>query len=385
MPYSCRVFDSFAAVDIADWNLIRAQCEASVFTDPRFINAVEIGMTPGCEFFYLIVYDRDTPVACAGLTRMTIDLADFTEPRIGWIVRHVPFVFSRFRKLKVLFCSLPGSPGDKSLLLTPSADRSQTMAALDATTNEIALKARTDAVIYKEFSPSDLEDISPLLARGYARIEIPPMHCLSGTFASFRDYCAALRARYRMQITRSAKKLVNSGVQQLVLTRAADILALYTPEVHAMYEYMVLKSDVKVEVLPIEYYREMTRRLEGDLDFIVLKRDSRVIAFGWCVRDHRAYHMMYAGLDYELNNELDLYFNLMYAGLDRAFRSGAAVINVGQTATVFKSRMGCFSEPRYIFAKGLGPFMSRFFRHAAGFLVIKKPSNEPSDIFKKTD
>ena len=55
--------------------------------------------------------------------------------------------------------------------------------------------------------------------------------------------------------------------------------------------------------------------------------------------------MTYAGLDYRLNHEFDLYFNLMYTGLDRAFRKGVATINVGQTAAAFKARIGCDSAP----------------------------------------
>ena len=88
-------------------------------------------------------------------------------------------------------------------------------------------------------------------------------------------------------------------------------------------------------------------------------------------------------LDYRLNDQFDLYFNLMYAGFDRALQKGVKRIHVGQTATVFKSRMGCFSEERYIYTKGIGFFMSRIFRYGSSFLVVKKPSNPPSDIFKR--
>ena len=92
--------------------------------------------------------------------------------------------------------------------------------------------------------------------------------------------------------------------------------------------------------------------------------------------------MTYAGLDYRLNHEFDLYFNLMYTGLDRAFRRGVATINVGQTAAAFKARIGCDSAPLYAFAKGLGPMMSRFFYYGASLLVVHKPANPPSNIFK---
>jgi predicted N-acyltransferase len=227
--------------------------------------------------------------------------------------------------------------------------------------------------------------MKPLLAAGYRCIDIPPMHCLEPSFESFAQYCAALRANYRMQITRSTKKLKNSGIEQWVLTDPEEILRVYTPDVHAMYCKMVAKSDLKVEILPIEYYRELTSRLAGQVDFVALVKDSKIIGFGWCLRDKSTYHMMYAGIDYDLNHAFDLYFNLMFAGFDRALRAGLAKINVGQTATVFKARMGCYSEPRYVFIKGVGPLMSRLFYYGANFLVIKKPSNPPSNIFKRED
>ena len=122
--YKCRVFESIAAVDLGAWNGLRAQCKASIFMDPRFIAAVESGMSETCRFWFIVVDGDEGPVACAGLTAMKIDLADFAEPRIAWIVRRIPLVLSRFRNLKVLFCSLPGSPGEKSLLIAP---RAQTM------------------------------------------------------------------------------------------------------------------------------------------------------------------------------------------------------------------------------------------------------------------
>ncbi len=92
--------------------------------------------------------------------------------------------------------------------------------------------------------------------------------------------------------------------------------------------------------------------------------------------------MLYAGLDYRLNDELDLYFNLMYAGLDRALRKGVSRIEVGQSAGVFKARIGCYSEPLYVFAKGLGPLMSRIIHYGAGVMIAQVPPHPPSNIFK---
>jgi hypothetical protein len=94
---------------------------------------------------------------------------------------------------------------------------------------------------------------------------------------------------------------------------------------------------------------------------------------------------LFAGLDYQLNEELDLYFNLMYAGLDRALRKQVSTIHVGQSADAFKARIGCYSEPLYVLAKGLTPLMALLVRFAGNLLVVQKPVIPPSDIFRKDD
>jgi predicted N-acyltransferase len=383
--YTCRVFDSIDDVDLHAWRSVCMESGASIFMDPHFIAAVETSMKRSCRFWYVIVYGDDgRPVACAGLSAMAVDIMDFGDSRVTWIVRLAPKLLSKFRKLKALFCSLPGSPGEKSLALA-SADTGPILSALDAVMCGLATDTGMDAIIYKEFGPNDLEGMDPLLARGYRQIEIPPMHLFEPSFENFAQYCAVLKKKYRQTVNRSMRKLNDVGVKQSILTDPDEILRVYTPEVHAMYCEVATKSDLRLEVFPIEYYHQMALRLKGQLELIAFFKDSRIIAFGWCLHDKSTYHMMYAGFDYKLNPEYDLYFNLMYALLDRALQKRVTRIQVGQTATVFKARMGCYSESLHIFAKGVGPLMSKLFYYGANFLVVKKPSRPPSDIFRRAE
>jgi predicted N-acyltransferase len=381
MTYSSRVFGSIDEVDLTAWQRVRSEARASIFMDPRFIAGVETSMKQSCRFWYVIIYDEGRPVACAALSAMTIDLTDLSDRRLAWIIRRIPGL-SRLQKLKVLFCSLPGSPGEKSLALTQTQESGHVLSVLDEIMHGVAKDTGMDAIVYKEFGENDLEWMKPLLRAGYRCIPIPPMHIFSHSFTDFGQYCSALKTRYRQQINRSTRKLNNAGVEKEVLTDPGEILKLYTPEVHAMYYQMVAKSDVKPEVLPIEYFRQTALRLSSEADLIVLFKDKRIIAFGWALHDGQTYHMTYAGLDYRLNQEFDLYFNLMYTGFDRAFRKGVTTINAGQTATTFKARIGCDFAPLYIFAKGLGPMMSRFLHYGAGLLVVQKPASPASDVFK---
>ena len=77
---------------------------------------------------------------------------------------------------------------------------------------------------------------------------------------------------------------------------------------------------MKLELLPIEFFHQLTLRLKDEIELIVISKDSNVMAFGWCLHAAPSYHMLYAGLDYQFNPEFDLYFNLHYAALDRALR-----------------------------------------------------------------
>jgi predicted N-acyltransferase len=256
---------------------------------------------------------------------------------------------------------------------------------LEAVIRDLANETRSDAIVYKEFGNGDLEWTRPLLTLGYRRISTPPMHFFKPSFQDFDEYRAALKTRYRQQVNRSIRKLKAPGIRQEILTDSKEISRLYTAHVHDLYCQMAAKAEAKLEILPIEFFRQLTSRLEGDVDLLVISKDSRIVAFGWCLHAGSSYHLLFAGLDYQLNEELDLYFNLMYAGLDRALRKRVSTIHVGQSADAFKARIGCYSEPLYVLAKGLTPLMALLVRFAGNLLVVQKPVIPPSDIFRKDD
>jgi hypothetical protein len=384
MPYTYRIFDSIDDVDLASWERVRLESAASIFTDPRFIAAAEAGMKQSCRFWFVVVYDDGRPVACACLTAMTIDLADLADPRLAWIIRRVPGMLSRLRKLKVMMCGLPGSPGEKTLAMASANESPRILPLLDRVICDLAEHDGMDVIAFKEFGQHDLAAMKPMLELGYRCIPSLPMHLFKPSFPDFSHYCAALKTRYRQQINRSTRKLKNSGVELSVLTDPEEILRVYTPQVHALYHQMVAKAELNLEVLPIDFFRELTSRLSGEVELIAFSKDSTIIAFGWCLHASSTYSMLYAGLDYRLNDQFDLYFNLMYAGLDRALRMGVAKIQIGQSASTFKARLGCYSEPLYVFAKGLGPLMSPLIYYGANLLIAEKPAPPASDVFKSS-
>ena len=382
MAYTYRVFDSFDEVDLAAWEEVRMQCGDSIVLDPRFMRTVESSMKQSCRLQYVVVYqDNSRPVASACITFMTIDLADFSDRRIAWIIRRLPRRLSRLQQLRMLVCGLPVSTAHHTLgIAIPSASR-DILSIIDGIICRLASQTAAHAVIYREFRQEDLQWTSPLHDLGYRCIPGPPMYFFRPLFQDLQGYCAALKSHYRKQIRRSLRKLERSGVEVRVLADPEAILNVYTPEVHELYHQMRDRADVKFESLTVDYLRELASRLGSHVNLIAFSIGSRVIAFGWCIRTKSAYYMLYAGLDYALNDELDLYFNLHYAALDSALRSRVSAIELGATGDAFKARLGCYSQPSYIFAKGLTPVMSLVSRHGAKILFPQKPAIPAFEVF----
>jgi predicted N-acyltransferase len=384
MAYTYQLFNSIDEVDLVDWEYVRSACSEPIFMDRRFVAAVEVSMRQSCSFQYVIVYNEKTrPVACACLSARTLDLVDIADARFASIIKRLSKTAPWLRYGKVLTCGLPISVGKNSFTLASRPDGRQLLSMFDRVITKLASEAGMHAVVYKEFGADDLEWTQPLLEFGYRRVATPPMHCFEPLFRDFQEYRAALRSHYRYKVDRSLRKLHNAGVEISVRTNPDDILNTYTPEVHGLYHQVVERSNTKLETLPIEFFHELTSRLEGQVDLVLLSKGSQVLAFGWCLEADSTYHMLFAGLNYDFNAELDLYFNLMYAWLDRALRRRVSKIEVGQTANVFKARLGCYSEPLFAFMKGLGPLRSLIVRLSADLMVARTATIPVRNVFKR--
>ncbi len=284
--------------------------------------------------------------------------------------------------VKILMCGLPFSAGQSHLAFAPRADRPRILERLDLVMQQLARREGARLIVFKEFGEEERSDMDGLLEQGYVRVDSPPMYELEKPFASFEEYSAALKAHYRTNIKRAQRKFAAAGCRLVRLTSLRDIRRVYTPEVHRLYEAVVMNSETRLEVLPHHFFLEVARQLPGRLALTVAYREEHLIGFTWELVDGPVYHFLFMGVDYSQSSETYLYFNLVYKAMDHAFQSGARVIHVGQTADEFKSLLGCTGNRRYIYGRGVGPTFSWILRQASGLLFPPRPDLAPHNVFK---
>jgi predicted N-acyltransferase len=273
----------------------------------------------------------------------------------------------------IAFCGLPVSVGAKHLAIAPGARHQDVLRTMNEIAVSFARRERAPYVVFKEFVASDRPTMDFLQQLGYRRFSSPAMNTFDRRFSDMESYTAALRSRYRQCVRRSLAKSHAAGLRYERLTDTGAILRLYTPSVHRLYEAVALSSAHRLELLPLSFFHSLVRRLPGRVGLTLVHAGDRVAAFNWNLFDGETYHFLFAGLDYDLNPTLDLYFNLMYAEMDCAFRAGAEALAFGQTADDFKTRLGCHQERRFFYVAPAGRVADLILR-AAGSLLLPEPA-----------
>jgi predicted N-acyltransferase len=290
--------------------------------------------------------------------------------------------FPRFLEVKVLFCGCPVSTGQSHLRFAPGSDHRAVLRLLDRLMIRVARTEGTPFLVFKEFDKEELGRTDELTALGYVRADSLPMNYFPTRFRDFDHFLASVRSRYRTQIKRSQTKFKQSGLRVVHARSAEHLDRLYTDDVHQLYLAVLERAEVKLECLPAEFFRELARRFPEEIAFTFIYRGERVVAFVCGLFHGDEYLNLFCGLDYGLNEEADLYFNLMYHDLDFALRQRVRSLHVGQTADEFKSRVGCYTRPRYFYVKVRDRLGTALLRAARPWLFPPVLPSPERNLFK---
>lgn len=384
MTLSYRLYETIDEIPEPDWKAA-SQEGSHAFMDLNFLRAVETGLTEQARIFHVLIDDEDgKPMACASLSLISVDLlllaGTQVQKAIGWFRKLAP----NLGKVNGLLCGLPFSAGQSHLAFAAGADRVRAVQVLEMVLQQLVWRYNARLIVFKEFDDEAREYLDPLQQRGYCRGDGPPSYAMPKSFSSLAAYCAALKRHYRYTIRSSQQKFERAGCRIIHLEDPAEIRRVYTLEVHRLYEAVVARADLKLEVLPHRFFHAFAEQLPGRATLSVVYRHERLIAFAWGLASDLEHQGLFLGIDYEHNTECDLYFNVVYQFLDYAFRRGSKRISLGQTADSFKTRLGCCGSARHIYARGTGRLLSWLLRRCAGLLISPRPTLPANDVFKDT-
>ena len=322
--------------------------------DPQFIQAVETSMGHLCQFRHVIVRDRmGRPLAAACLSSYTVDGASLAEGFSKTILSALGKVSPWLLRNTMVMCGLPISTGDSHLRFADDADRASVLAILDQLICQFSKSESARFILFKEFTAEGCRDLTSLPALGYRQADSYPMNYAVSDYCDFEHYLSQIKSKKRRMLRGSMKKFTKGGFRVVTLTGREGAAEIYTDKVHRLYEAVLSRSKVQFENLPAEFIRELARRCPDNTSFTFVYQGDEVVAFSASVFSETTFHGLVLGIDYDVNRDYELYFNVLFRALDVALRHGAAEILLGQTADTTKhAKLDIYQAPVSIYVKG---------------------------------
>lgn len=202
---------------------------------------------------------------------------------------------------------------------------------LSVTRPGIAYNKRLDAVmdyIKTIKGPKMILNIEDVEPRGYAKGLTCPKCIWTNQFDSFEGYLNSLRSNYRYRYTKCLKKSSPLKIEYLKDNKE------FTEEMYNCYLQVYNKSKIRVEKLPIEFFRGEFFKI------FVLKKDETVVGFGQMVENGGELIFEFVGVDYKYNNAYDTYHRILLEIVKYGIEHGFKTIDFGQTADESKLKLG---------------------------------------------
>lgn len=366
--YPCDLVQRVDDVDVSSWQTV-CRADGNPFLDLRFLRAVETSFAGESQFWYAIFRsDAGRPVACTCFSRYLVDGALMAPPAFQRLVARVRRVWPSFFKYKILLCGLPVSTCGNQLAVAPGADFERVTDSLDAVANNLARESGCGLISFKEFDPSMTARLAGLERHQFLRARSVVAYSLDGEFGTFENYQASRSKRTRANIRRHFRKFESAGLTIEQLHGRDGVDHLFDDDVHRLYLNVLDRAEVRFERIPVAFFRELARQLPDESCFTIARKGDRIVGFCCAVASHDAYNMLFCGLDYSINAEADLYFNIIYRGLAQGLAPGVRVVHIGAAADEFKQHMGCRGESLSVYVKAVGAVRQFLFRQVFGLL-----------------
>jgi hypothetical protein len=367
IPYTAHTVRRAADINLPDW-CAAGGMHPSPTLDARFLTTVEHAFAADSEFWYVTFYDGERPIGCACFSTYRVDAALMAPAAIRRGVTVIRKLWRRFLRFRLFLCGLPASTCGCEIGVAEGADEDRLAASLAETAQKIAGKAGCVLVSFKEFTPQMASRLKPLERHGFRRAKILTAHHLDGDFGSWEKYYASRSKRTRANIRKHFRKLDQAGLTWEHRRGRDGVAELFTDEVHQLYLNVRNRAEVTFELNPPEFFRELARQYPDDSCFTFVRRGGRIVGFCCGLASPGEHTLLFCGLDYSLNPAADLYFNLIYRGLQQGLVPGVRTVRVGATATEFKQHMGCRLVPLSIYVRAVGIIPTLIFNRVVGFL-----------------
>ncbi len=196
---------------------------------------------------------------------------------------------------------------------------------------------------------------------GFIRVPMPNVNTIENVSRNPElDFISTLSRRSRRHVRNEVIKHYDSfdfEVKQSLTSQELDFL----------YEHYVniAKQNVSINTFPYpkSVFEALVSSSEWEFPVLYLKQENvpgstrgNILAIGCCYVGGKDYTPLLLGMDYSLNDELNVYKQFLFRIAENARARGMRKVFFGYTADTEKRKLGASSEPRFAFVHNTDDF-----------------------------
>jgi hypothetical protein len=303
----------------------------------EYLAAMEQSMK-NAGFRYIVVHEKGKPVLFAYFQLFTLTSRNFNLEKNKGFVRGIVRFFLDLKKVNVLisgnalrndtacFCF------DEKVLTPDGAVEIVASAA-----EKIAADEQGAALILKDIPVTgrtrkwlgDLGFYMPWEDQVMV-MDIDP------AWTGLTDYASALSRKYKTRaskILQAADRLTERVLTEMELIEREGQMNKLFKNVAANQSFVLTQPGAT-------HFSDLKKIYKGDFEVVGIFDGHKLVAFYSAFVTDADYEVYYVGFDYDLNNEYQLYFNMLFSGLGRAITLKKDQLKLGRTSFDAKASIG---------------------------------------------
>ena len=334
--YRFAIAEDLEHLNVAHWEQVTAG--ASLFLQRAYLTALGLAPPAGVSLRYALLYREKTPVAAVACQLVAVD-----GQRLG-LKKPLHGLRSR-----VLVCGNVFSWGAHGVAIAEGEDPDAIWLGVGEALYRIRraerLSGETGMVMVK-----DLPEAKPptgLQRLGFRCFATDPDMVLehaNGT-RTFAAYLAAMNAKYRKAAKDTFTAIDRAGCTTETVTDLDD----WAERIHALYLQVHMRAKVRLATITPTYLPTLARQL-GATNFraTLIHRAGNLLGFVTTLKDRDTAVGYIIGFDDQTNDEIPLYFRLLYATVEHGLALGCRKLSLGRTALEPKAKLGAKPVPMHV-------------------------------------
>jgi hypothetical protein len=288
---------------------------------------------------YIVVTEKDENVLFAHFNIYCLSYKNFKSVSKNHFLHKIFKFLLQIKKIKILVLgNMLISSENNYICLQNKLSLADIALILNELSNILAEKEQVAITIFHQ-NQAMLNEINSLNASEllHTSIQDKTMELeISSEWKDLNTYFNDLSRKYKTR----AKKIWQSKTELTIKKLSQSELINNERQIFELFENVVQKQNFSLNLVSANYFSELQKALNDNFELIGFWHGNDLVAFYSAILSESDYEIHYIGMEYNLNPIFNLYFNILFSGLERAIEFKKSKLKLGRTSFDAKASLG---------------------------------------------